>query len=42
MHFGVWDSWGFDVSYCNYDKVIMVGFIHWYISIEFRRNNNGY
>ena len=32
---GKWDSWGFELSYCHYIKGITIGFIHWYLTIEF-------
>ena len=32
---GKWDSWGFSISYCNYDRAVCIDFIHWYFFVEF-------
>jgi hypothetical protein len=31
---GVWDSWGFGISYCHYIKALSFEFIHFYFVIE--------
>ena len=29
-----WDSWGFSICYCPYDKSISINFIHWVAYVE--------
>lgn len=31
---GKWDSWGFGVSFCQYDRCFGIEFIHWYGLIQ--------
>lgn len=31
---GIWDSWGFGLSYCHYSQSLAVEFIHWYAYVE--------
>ena len=31
---GKWDSWGFGLFYCNYDKSICLELVHWYFYVE--------
>jgi hypothetical protein len=33
--YGKWDSWGFEVSWCNSDKTFALSFVHWYFAICF-------
>jgi hypothetical protein len=32
---GVWDSWGFGLSYCQWSKALSFEFIHWYVFVEY-------
>lgn len=32
---GVWDSWGFGLSYCHYSKAFTIDIIHFYIYLEY-------
>jgi hypothetical protein len=34
LHYGKWDSWGFEMSYNVYFKEFTLCFIHWYVAIE--------
>lgn len=31
---GKWDSWGLEISYCQWYKGFTVGLIHWYFGFE--------
>jgi hypothetical protein len=31
---GKWDSWGFGISYCHYDRSISINLIHWFFYVE--------
>ena len=31
---GKWDSWGFGISYCHYDRSLMLSFIHWCVFVD--------
>lgn len=31
---GVWDSWGFGISFCPWSKGFVIEFIHWYAYVE--------
>jgi hypothetical protein len=31
---GKWDSWGFGLFYCHYDKSICLELLHWYFYVE--------
>ena len=34
LYAGVWDSWGFAITYCRYDTSLTINFIHWYFGIS--------
>lgn len=36
---GVWDSWGFGLSFWPYTKSFNIEFIHWYAYVEFWKSN---
>lgn len=42
LHFGYgkWDSWGFGISYCHYDRALSIEFIHWYAYIQVWKKHN--
>lgn len=42
FHFGwgVWDSWGFGISYSHYSRAIAIEFIHWYWYVEYWKPGN--
>lgn len=37
FHYGKWDSWGLEVSYSHYDRVLCFSFIHWWVGLEWVR-----
>lgn len=34
LHYGSWDSWGFEISYCPPERTFSISFIHWWVAIE--------
>lgn len=34
MYYGVWDSWGIQVTYCHPLRTFTLGFIKWWVAFE--------
>ena len=37
MNYGVWERWGFEISYCPITTTFSLAFIKWWVEIEWSK-----